>query len=161
DRLGHPGDPSYISGVGGDGQTTQGNQQGAGVDPGSYVPYSNVYSDFYSYALTTLDRDYVPRSIKDYVKDYFSSLNPTPSRRRTRWTPPRPLPARPSASPPKPSPSAPARSSARSAGSSSASASWSGRRSPGCSRTATSSLKASPASARRCWSGPSPRSSTA
>ena len=76
DRLGHPGDPSYISGVGGDGQTTQGNQQGPGVDPGSYVPYSQVYADFYDYALKTLDRDYVPLSIKDYVRDYFSSLNP-------------------------------------------------------------------------------------
>ena len=77
DRLGRPGDPSYVSGVGGDGQTTQGNQQGAGVDPGSYVPYSDVYSDFYSYALKTLDRDYVPLSIKDYFRDYFSSLNPS------------------------------------------------------------------------------------
>ena len=54
-RLGHPGDPSYVSGTGGDGQTTQGNQQGAGVDPGSYVGYQKVFGDFYSYALTTLE----------------------------------------------------------------------------------------------------------
>ena len=76
DRLGHPGDPSYIAGNGGDGQTTQGNQQGAGVDPGSYVGYQQVFSDFYSYALTTLDRGYVPLSVRDYVRDYFSSLDP-------------------------------------------------------------------------------------
>lgn len=76
-RLGKPGDPSYISGSGGSGQTTQGNQQGAGTDPGSYVPYSQVFADFYNYALTSLDRGYVPLSVKDYVRDYFSSLNPT------------------------------------------------------------------------------------
>jgi hypothetical protein len=77
DRLGRPGDPSYISGTGGDGQTSQGNQQGPGVDPGSYVPYSQVYTDFYQYALTSLDRSYVPLSVKDFVRDYFSSLDPT------------------------------------------------------------------------------------
>ena len=40
------------------------------------MPYSQVYSDFYQYALTTLDRSYVPLSVKDYVRDYFSSLDP-------------------------------------------------------------------------------------
>ena len=77
DRLGQPGDPSYIAGTGGDGQTKQGNQQGPGTNPGSYVPYAQVYSDFYQYAQTTLDRSYVPISVKDYVRDYFSSLDPT------------------------------------------------------------------------------------
>jgi hypothetical protein len=77
DRLGHPGDPSYVSGTGGSGQTTQGNQQGAGVDPGSYVGYDKVFTEFQQLALTTLDRDYVPLSVKDYVRDYFSSLDPS------------------------------------------------------------------------------------
>ena len=76
DRLGKPGDPSYIAGTGGDGQTQQGNQQGQGSNNGSYVPYQQVYGDFYRYALTTLDRSYVPISVKDYVRDYFSSLDP-------------------------------------------------------------------------------------
>ncbi len=76
DRLGKPGDPSYISGTGGDGQTQQGNQQGQGSNNGSYVPYDSVYGDFYDYALTTLDRSYVPISVKDYVRDYFTSLDP-------------------------------------------------------------------------------------
>jgi hypothetical protein len=35
-----------------------------------------VFSQFYQYALTTLDRGYVPLSVKDYVRDYFSSLDP-------------------------------------------------------------------------------------
>ena len=56
---------------------TQGNQQGAGVDPGSYVPYSQVYSDFQELYLTTLDRGYLPLSVRDFVRDYFSSLDPS------------------------------------------------------------------------------------
>ena len=41
------------------------------------MPYDQVYGDFYDYALTTLDRTYVPISVKDYVRDYFSSLDPS------------------------------------------------------------------------------------
>jgi hypothetical protein len=77
DRLGQPGDPSYVSGTGGDGQVTQGNQQGAGIDPGSYVSYQQVYAQFQQFAMTTLDRGYLPLSVRDFVKDYFSSLDPS------------------------------------------------------------------------------------
>jgi hypothetical protein len=77
DRLGRPGEPSFISGNGGNGQTTQGNQQGPGSNPGSYVPYSQVYTDFLNYAMTTLDRGYLPLSSRDFVRDYFSSLDPS------------------------------------------------------------------------------------
>ena len=52
-------------------------QTGQGSDNGSIVPYQGVYSDFYQFALTTLDRSYVPLSVKDYVRDYFTSLDPT------------------------------------------------------------------------------------
>jgi hypothetical protein len=76
-RLGKPGDPSYVAGTGGDGQTQQGNQTGQGQNNGAQTPYQQVFSDFYSYALTSLDRNYVPLSVKDYVRDYFSSLDPT------------------------------------------------------------------------------------
>jgi hypothetical protein len=76
-RLGKPGDPSYVAGTGGDGQTQQGNQQGQGQNNGATTPYQQVFSDFYQYALTSLDRNYVPLSVKDFVRDYFSSLDPT------------------------------------------------------------------------------------
>jgi hypothetical protein len=76
-RLGKPGDPSYVAGTGGDGQTQQGNGQGQGQNNGALTPYQQVFSDFYDYALTSLDRNYVPLSVKDYVRDYFSSLDPT------------------------------------------------------------------------------------
>ena len=78
-RLGKPGDPSYVAGTGGDGQTQQGNQNGQGQNNGAQTPYQQVFSDFYRYALTSLDRNYVPLSVKDYVRDYFSSLDPTAS----------------------------------------------------------------------------------
>jgi hypothetical protein len=77
DRLGKPGDPSYIAGSGGDGQTQGGSQTGEGQNNGALTPYQQVFADFYQYALTSLDRNYVPLSVKDYVRDYFSSLDPT------------------------------------------------------------------------------------
>ena len=77
DRLGRPGDPSYVAGSGGDGQTQQGNGTGSGVNNGALTPYEQVYGDFRDYALTSLDRNYVPLSVKDFVKDYFTSLDPS------------------------------------------------------------------------------------
>ena len=77
DRLGKPGDPSYVAGTGGDGQTTQGNQTGTGTGNPALTPYEQVYADFYDYALTSLDRSYIPLAAKDYVRDYFSSLDPS------------------------------------------------------------------------------------
>ena len=77
DRLGRPGDPSYVAGTGGDGQTQQGNQTGSGSDNGALTPYEDVYTDFYRYAQTSLERGYVPLSVKDLVRDYFSSLDPS------------------------------------------------------------------------------------
>jgi hypothetical protein len=77
DRIGRPGDPSYVSGTGGDGQTQQGGQVGQGQDNGALTPYQQVFGDFYDYAITSLDRNYVPLSVKDYVRSYFSSLDPT------------------------------------------------------------------------------------
>jgi hypothetical protein len=40
------------------------------------VPYTDVFQDFYDFAITSLDRSYVPLGVKDYVRDYFSSLDP-------------------------------------------------------------------------------------
>jgi hypothetical protein len=77
DRLGRPGDPSYVAGTGGDGQSQQGNQNGQGTQNQALTPYQQVFTDFYQFALTSLDRNYIPLSVKDYVKDYFSSLDPT------------------------------------------------------------------------------------
>jgi hypothetical protein len=74
DRLGRPGDPSYVAGSGGTGQSQQGNGQGQGTNNEAIVPYTEVFRDFQEYALQALDRSYVPLDVKDYVRDYFSSL---------------------------------------------------------------------------------------
>ena len=73
-RLGKPGDPTYVAGSGGKGQTSQGNGQGQGTDNGSVVPYTSVLQDFSDFAIDALDRTYVPIDVKDYVRDYFASL---------------------------------------------------------------------------------------
>jgi hypothetical protein len=75
-RLGKPGDPSYVSGAGGNGQTQQGSGTGSGSNNNALVPYTDVLQDFADFAITSLDRSYVPLGVKDYVRDYFSSLNP-------------------------------------------------------------------------------------
>ena len=66
-----------MAGTGGDGQTQQGNGTGQGTNNGVLTPYQQVYQDFASYAQTSLERGYVPLSVKEYVRDYFSSLDPT------------------------------------------------------------------------------------
>ena len=78
DRLGKPGDPSYVSGTGGDGQTQQGNQTGSGSNNGvADARTSRSSPTSSSYAQTSLDRGYIPLSVKDYVRNYFSSLDPS------------------------------------------------------------------------------------
>ena len=77
DRVGRPGDPSYVAGTGGDGQSQQGNTTGQGVNNGTATPYEEVFGDFHDYAQTSLERNYVPLSVKDFVRDYFSSLDPS------------------------------------------------------------------------------------
>ena len=52
-------------------------RSGRGVDNGVVTPYDEVFTDFERYAQTSLDRGYVPLSVKDYVRDYFSSLDPS------------------------------------------------------------------------------------
>jgi hypothetical protein len=66
-----------VAGTGGTGQSQQGNQTGSGVNNGALTPYQQVFADFYRYAQTSLDRNYIPLSVKDFVRDYFSSLDPS------------------------------------------------------------------------------------
>ena len=77
DRVGKPGDPSYVAGTGGDGQTQQGNQTGTGTNNGVADAVPAGLHRLRAYAQTSLDRGYVPLSVKDYVRDYFSSLDPS------------------------------------------------------------------------------------
>ena len=77
DRFGRPGDPDFIAGGGGNGGTDQtGSGSGVGFDNDSVVPYSSVFNLFYDYAQSALDRQQVPITLKDFVRDYFSRLEP-------------------------------------------------------------------------------------
>ncbi|NJL06552.1 MAG: hypothetical protein HC911_16935 [Chloroflexaceae bacterium] len=42
----------------------------------SLVPYSEVFPDYAQSASEALDRGYIPPHLKDYVRDYFSQLEP-------------------------------------------------------------------------------------
>ena len=66
-----------MAGTGGDGQSQQGNGTGTGATNPALTPYADVYAEFRDYAQTTLERNYVPLSVKDFVRDYFSSLDPS------------------------------------------------------------------------------------
>ena len=75
DRIGKPGDRRTSRGPAA--TARRGNQVGSSTNNGTPTPYQQVYNDFQQYAQTSLDRGYVPLSIKDYVGDYFSSLDPS------------------------------------------------------------------------------------
>ena len=78
-RFGRPGDPDFIAGGNGSGGTDQsGSGSGVGFDNDSVVPYRSVYDLFHDYAQSSLDRQQVPITLKDFVRDYFSRLEPTP-----------------------------------------------------------------------------------
>ena len=77
-RIGKPGDPSFIAGQGGSGGPTQtGNGTGVGVDNQALVPYRAVFDLFNNFANAQLDNAQVPITLKDFVRDYFSRLEPT------------------------------------------------------------------------------------
>jgi hypothetical protein len=78
DRFGRPGDPDFIAGSGGNGGTDQtGSGSGVGFDNDSVVPYASVFNLFDDFAQAALDRQQVPITLKDFVRDYFSRLEPT------------------------------------------------------------------------------------
>ena len=42
----------------------------------SLVPYEEVYSDYRRAAYIALEEEYIPLGLREYVKDYFTSLEP-------------------------------------------------------------------------------------
>ena len=46
------------------------------TDEDSIVPYNQVFGDYRDAAYEALDDDYIPLGMKEYVRDYFSSLEP-------------------------------------------------------------------------------------
>ncbi|HEX2222090.1 MAG TPA: hypothetical protein VHK06_06150 [Candidatus Limnocylindria bacterium] len=78
DRIGRPGEPSFVAGQGSEGGEEQtGSSTGSGFDNDAVVPYRSVYDAFLGFANNQLDRAEVPITLKDLVRDYFTRLEPT------------------------------------------------------------------------------------
>jgi hypothetical protein len=78
DRIGRPGDPTYIAGQGGQsGPIQNGSGSGVGIDNQSLIPFRDVFGLFRDFANSQLDSAQVPITLKDFVRDYFSRLEPT------------------------------------------------------------------------------------
>ncbi|NOK70680.1 MAG: hypothetical protein GFH25_541252n43 [Chloroflexi bacterium AL-N10] len=76
---GELGNPDTIQGeIGEDGetQTQQGNSRLPGATGDSRVPYQDVLPEYTESAGEALDQSAIPPHLKDYVRDYFSELEP-------------------------------------------------------------------------------------
>jgi hypothetical protein len=45
-------------------------------DEDSVIPYTEVFAQYRDSAYQALEREQIPLSMKDYIRDYFSSLEP-------------------------------------------------------------------------------------
>jgi hypothetical protein len=59
-------------------QETSVVRSGPGTNPGVKTPYNKVIGKYQDTAAQALDRTYIPADAKQYVRDYFNSLAPTP-----------------------------------------------------------------------------------
>ena len=79
ERLGDGDGEQVTVPQGDDGSPPTGEVEGGPHDEGqALVPYDQVYADYEAQATSTLENSYIPRGIKDYVRAYFSSLEPIP-----------------------------------------------------------------------------------
>jgi hypothetical protein len=79
DPSNQPGDPDFIQGQQGqDGQTEvqQGQSELPGANNPSLVPYQQVLPEYQQAAGEALDQSAIPPHLKDYVREYFSELEP-------------------------------------------------------------------------------------
>ncbi len=75
-RLGGSGQESQLNGTAGDqGGSTQVDSANGLVSGGSLLPYSQVFAQYRSEALESLEKQDVPADLQDLVKGYFLSLS--------------------------------------------------------------------------------------
>ena len=61
----------------GEGGPDSGEVEGGPPGDGeALVPYDQVYADYQAQAASALEDSYIPRSVKAYVRAYFSALDP-------------------------------------------------------------------------------------
>jgi hypothetical protein len=80
ERLGDgEGERVDVPGQGDDNGPPTGEVDGGPHDEGeALVPYDQVYADYEAQAASALENSYIPRGMKDYIRSYFSSLEPNP-----------------------------------------------------------------------------------
>jgi len=61
---------------GGEGGPPTGETEGKPREGQALVPYNEVYADYQAQAASALENSYIPRGLKEYVRAYFSSLDP-------------------------------------------------------------------------------------
>ncbi len=78
-QQGQPGDPNFLPGrQTGQGEETvrEGQQPQPGTPGAALVPYSEVYASYSTAAAQAMEREYIPAGLKDYVREYFTRLEP-------------------------------------------------------------------------------------
>ena len=79
DRLQGDNDPLSISGQDtGQGQmdVKEQNSPLPGINSFSLIPYTEVYKSYLNTAYDTIENSYIPIGLKEYIMEYFSSLEP-------------------------------------------------------------------------------------
>lgn len=72
-----PGQPQTIPGGGGGGDSPPtGTTQGSGVNTPSGVPYDQVYQQYRDQALQGIDDPNIPPELREYIRRYFSTIDP-------------------------------------------------------------------------------------
>lgn len=76
ERIGEEGRGIDVGREGGEGLPAGSVAVPAPEGGSSSVPYREVYADYSEEAGAALDSSYIPLGMKQYVRDYFSSLEP-------------------------------------------------------------------------------------
>lgn len=73
---GPPGQQQQASGSGNTGAPPTGATQGPGAGGAPSVPYDQVYQHYLAAVQQALDNGSIPPELRDYIRDYFSNLDP-------------------------------------------------------------------------------------
>jgi hypothetical protein len=60
----------------GQGATQSPHNPQPGAEGAALVPYADVWASYAAAAAETMEREYVPVGLKEYVRDYFTLLEP-------------------------------------------------------------------------------------
>jgi hypothetical protein len=71
-----PGQPQTIPGTGDGDSPPTGTTRGAGANTPSGVPYDQVYQQYRDQALQGIDDPNIPPELREYIRQYFSTIDP-------------------------------------------------------------------------------------